>query len=184
MTFKRIILFSLGVFLSQAALASELDLNVSDEAFMLRYGMPVSDGAQMDIGLLHQEDDINVASLGFHLVDNAGTEKNPLKVGLGGRLLFADTDPASGGGIALGAFARYNFPSANRFALAGGVYYAPEVLSFSDMEGYLEYEFRGEYEVLKNGSIYLGYRKVEADFDIVRNAGLDKGLHFGMRFVF
>lgn len=184
----RIILFSFGVFFPvfsfSLAAASELDFNLSDEAFLLRYTMPLSDGAQADLGVLHEEDDIYVGSLGFHMVDNAGSETNPLKVGLGGRLVFVDTATVSGGGIALGAFARYNFPGANRFALAGSVHYAPKVVSFSDLENYLEYDFRGEYEVLKNGSVYVGYRRVEADFDIAKNADLDKGLHVGMRFVF
>lgn len=180
----RIILFSLGFFLPLGAQSSELDFNLSDEAFALSFAQAQSGGMQVDYGLLHQEDDINIATLGLHLVDNAASADAPFQVGLGGRLGYIDTDGPSGGMLAIGAWGRYNFPGANRFALAADVHFAPGVTSFGDVDNYLSYSVRGEYEVLRNGSLYLGYRRVEADFDVADNVDLDKGLHFGMRFTF
>lgn len=184
MSRSRIILFSMVFFLPYGAQAAKLDFNISDEAFLVRYTQPTAEGLESDFGLLHQEDDIYLASLGLHLVDNAATETAPFQVGLGGRLQLVDTEGPSGGAISLGAWGRYSFPGANRFAIAGNVYFAPDVTSFGDMENFLEYGVRGEYEVLRNGSLYLGYRKIEADFDVVDDADLDKGLHFGMQFTF
>ncbi|HEX6929064.1 MAG TPA: YfaZ family outer membrane protein [Gammaproteobacteria bacterium] len=181
----RIILFSMVFFLPFAACAEKLDFNLSGDAFQLRFtNNPTRGGAQVDYGLLHQEDDVYIGSLGLHLVDNAGTETSPFQVGLGGRLQFIDTDPASGGLIAVGAWGRYTFPTANRFAIAGNIHVAPSVTSFGDVEKYLEYGVRAEYEVLRNGSLYLGYRDIEADFDIADDVELDDGLHVGMRFTF
>lgn len=184
MSRSRIILFSMVFFLPFGAQAAKLDFNLSDEAFLVRYTQPAASGLEADFGLLHQEDDVYLASLGLHLVDNAATDAAPFQVGLGGRVQLLDTDGPSGGAISLGAWGRYNFPGANRFALAGNIYFAPDVTSFGDMENFLEYGIRGEYEVLRNGSLYLGYRKIEADFDVVNNADIDKGLHFGMHFTF
>lgn len=182
---SRIILFSMAFFLPFGAVADQLDFNISDEAFLVRFTNTTSGGGtEVDYGLLHQEDDIYVGSLGLHLVDNAGTSDSPIQVGLGGRLQFVDTDPASGGVLSIGAFGRYSFPNANRFALAGNVHFAPGVTSFGDIEQYLEYGVRAEYEVLRNGRLYLGYRKIEADFDIAEDVDLDKGVHFGMHFTF
>lgn len=181
----RIILFSMMFFLPFGAAAEKLDFNLSDEAFLLRYtGPATSGGMQLDYGLLHQEDDVYVGSLGLHLVDNAGTDKTPFQVGLGGRLQYVETDPASGGAITIGAWGRYTFPGADRFALAGSIYFAPDVTSFGDLENYLEFGIRAEYEVLRNASLYLGYRNVEADFDVFDDAELDDGLHLGMQFNF
>lgn len=180
----RIILFSMMFFLPFGAVAGKLDLNISDEAFLVRFTNATSGGAQVDYGLLHQEDDIYIVSLGLHLADNAGTEDTPFQVGIGGRLQFIDTEEPSGGVLAIGAWGRYSFPSANRFALTGHVHFAPDVTSFGDVSQFLEYGLRAEYEVLRNGSLYLGYRKIEADFDIAEDVDLDKGLHFGMQFSF
>jgi len=184
MSRSRIILFSMVFFLPLGAQAAKLDFNLSDEAFLIRYAPDANRGMQLDYGLLHQEDEIYIGSLGLHLVDNAATESAPVQVGLGGRLQLIDTEGPSGGAISVGAWGRYSFPGANRFAIAGNVYFAPDVTSFGDVENFLEYGVRGEYEVLRNGSLYLGYRKIEADFDVVDNADLDKGLHFGMQFTF
>ncbi|HEX6929333.1 MAG TPA: YfaZ family outer membrane protein [Gammaproteobacteria bacterium] len=186
MSRSRIILFSMLFFLPFSAQAASLDFNISDEAFLARFTNDAASGnMRADYGLLRQEEnDVYVGSLGLHLVDNAGTETSPLQVGLGGRLQFIETDPASGAAISLGAWARYNLSGANRFAIAGSVHFAPSVTSFGDVENYIEYDIRGEYEVLRNGSLYLGYRKVETDFEGIDDVDLDKGLHFGMRFTF
>lgn len=180
----RIILFFMAFFLSFDVLADKLDLNLSDEAFLVRFVNQSLAGTEVDYGLLHQEDDVYIGSLGLHVVDNAGTQESPFQVGLGGRLEFIETDPASGGVLAIGAFGRYNLSSANRFALAGSVHFAPGVTSFGDVEQYVEYAVRAEYEVLRNASLYLGYREIEADFDIADDVELDDGVHFGMRFNF
>src|SRR5690606_2834113 len=172
-------------FLPLGASAEQLDFNLSGDAFLLRFtNNATRGGAQVDYGLLHQEDDVYIGSLGLHLVDNAGTESSPFQVGLGGRLMFIDTDAASGGVIAIGAWGRYTFPAANRLAIAGNIHVAPSVKSFGDIEKYLEYGVRAEYEVLRNASLYLGYRDIEADFDVADDVELDDGLHVGMRFTF
>lgn len=187
MHFHKIVAISMiaGLAFAGGAGASELNFNVSDDAAKVNYASSGSGGSQVDFGLLHNDDgDVYVGHLGLHLVDNAGAESNPLKVGLGGKLTFLDSDFQSGSALALGAFARYNFPSANRFALAGSLYYAPDVIAFDDLSRYLEYDIRAEYEVLRNASIYLGYRNLEVEVESGADAELDDGLHFGMRFVF
>ncbi len=183
---SRIMISLAAACLPFAASAADLELNVSDEAFELRYAAaPSSAGAQVDYGILHQEDDVYIGHLGLHLVDNAGTQRKPVRVGLGGRLVFVETDPASGAALAIGAWARFNIPGADRFAVSGSIYAAPEVTSFADMEKFMQFSIRGEYEVLRNASIYLGYRRVRADFDVTsRSVTLDKGLHLGMKFNF
>ncbi len=179
----RIILFSMVFFLPFGAHAERLDFNISDEAFLVRFAAP-SSGAEVDYGLLHQEDDVYIGSIGLHVVDNAGTQSSPFQVGLGGRLQYIDADPASGGVLAIGAWGRYSFADANRFAIAGSAYFAPSVIAFGDVDHYVEYSVRAEYEVLRNASLYLGFRSIEADFDIADDVELDEGVHFGMQFSF
>lgn len=182
---NRIILFFMGFFLSFGVAAQELDFNLSNEAFLLRYKpAPTPAGIQLDFGVMHQEDDVDLGSIGLHLVDNAGTAEQAFRVGLGGRLFAVDADGGSGGMLAIGAWGRYTFPRADRFALKGSIHVAPSVTSFGDIEGFIEYGLRGEYEVLRNGSLYVGYRRLRADLDGAGKADLDDGLHVGMHFTF
>lgn len=181
----RIILFFIGFFLSFGVAAQELDFNLSNEAFLVRYKpTPTAAGMQVDFGLMHQEDDVDIGSIGLHLVDNAGTAAQAFRVGLGGRLFALDADGGSGGMLAIGAWGRYTFPQADRFALMGSIHFAPSVTAFGDVEQFIEYGVRGEYEVLRNGSLYVGYRRLRADFDFADDVDLDEGLHLGMRFTF
>ncbi|MDX1453949.1 MAG: YfaZ family outer membrane protein [Gammaproteobacteria bacterium] len=176
----------LAVALNAPVAAAELNFNVSDEAAKIDYASNYSGGSRISTGLLHNDEnaDVYVGHLGLHLVDNAATEARPVIVGLGGKLLFVDSDVQSGSAIALGSFFRFNFAQANRFAVAGSVHYAPDVIAFNDLTQYIEYDIRAEYEVLKNASIYLGYRNLEVEVDGAVDVELDDGLHFGMRFVF
>lgn len=181
----RIILFFMVFFFPLSVNAAKLDFNISDEAAQLGYTAGTSDGgAQIDYGLLYQEEEVHVPSVGLHLVDNAGTAQKPVLVGLGGRALYVDTEGPAGAALALGAFGRFSVPDADRFAIAASIYIAPSIIAFGDLDRYLEYSVRGEYEVLRNASLYLGYRRVQIGIVGAGNATLDRGLHFGMNFNF
>ena len=45
------------------------------------------------------------------------------------------------------------------------VYYAPSVLSFSDADSYFETRISYDIEVIDNGKITLGYRKMDTNYD-------------------
>jgi hypothetical protein len=61
-------------------------------------------------------------------VDAAAGPSTPLQAGLGLRLVVTQPDSgfADGGAVALGGFARYTLPKANRFNIGGYLYYAHE----------------------------------------------------------
>src|SRR6056297_3385357 len=71
---------------------------------------------------------------GFHVTGDATGGRNPLKAGLGVRLLQVDPDigPDDGTVLPIGGFVNYTLPEYDRFVVGGSLYYAPEVLSFGD----------------------------------------------------
>lgn len=171
------------------ASAGSLDLNLSDDAVRLAFATPLASGLEADINFLHSEEDNrpdhDVASLGLHLVDDAAQGRTPFRVGVGAKVLFVDVNVADGGALAIGGHMRYTLPNYNRFAIGGDIYFAPDVTSFGDTEKYLEYTVRGEYEILRQANVYLGYRRIRAEFtDFSDDLTVDSGIHFGLRIAF
>ena len=67
-------------------------------------------------------------------------------------------------------------------------YFAPNVLSFGDMDDYQEFEIRGEYKVSEQLTGYVGYRNNSADYNVNgakdKNRELYDGVMFGAQFNF
>lgn len=185
--------FALSVVLlsaSSLATGGALDLNLSGDAVRLQFATPLSaNGLETDVSFMHHEEDgqpdADVAGLGLHLVDDAAQNANPFRVGIGAKLFFLDATVADGGALGVGGFFRWTVPGYNRFALGGSVHFAPDVVSFGDTETFLAYSIRGEYEILRQANVYLGYRRVQADFTgFPDKVTLDSGIHFGLHITF
>jgi len=185
--------FALSVLLlsgSSLAMGGALDLNLSGDAVRLDFATPLSAGGlEADVSFLHHEEDgqpdADIAGLGLHLVDDAAQNVNPFRVGVGAKLFFMDTEVLDGGALGVGGFFRWTLPQYNRFALGGSVHFAPDVVSFGDAETFLAYTLRGEYEILRQANVYIGYRRVRAEFaDVPGRVTLDSGIHFGLRITF
>jgi hypothetical protein len=180
----RCLLAALAVGSSPLVLADQLNLSLNNDTIGLAYLRPVTDtGLTADLGYLRHTDGGNLTHFGLMLVDEAGSGREAFTVGLGGRLLRIDGGAASGSAVAIGATFRYVLPDYNRFAFSGAAFVAPQVTSFSDLEGYYEVTLRGEYRLLEKGSIYLGLRSMSGDFGVGR-ASVDDGLHVGIDLAF
>jgi hypothetical protein len=139
-----------------------------------------------DVGWLHNEDRGDVIGGAIHLVDAASTGNDPLQAGMGLRLLHVrpDAGSADGSALALGGFVRYVLPNANRFSIGAHGYYAPDVVTFSDLAEFWELGVRVGYNVVRDGDVYIGARTVEATIDGQGKLRLDSGLHIGFEFRF
>ena len=85
-----------------------------------------------------------------------------MSMGMGAKLNFTKDYMAA----PLGLEFAYKIPAPDLIPmrLNGSLYYAPEVLSFSDADSYLEYRISYDIEVIKNGSITIGYRNIETNY--------------------
>ena len=189
--------------LPPTALAGDLDLNLNDDAARLNYAWPArNDQLELQAGWLHHQDRGEVGHFGLHLVDIASSGANPLTAGIGGRVVYVDSEPfidpnvvtipedppvfidASGFGLAIGGFVRYSLKKYNRIGLGGHVYFAPDVTSFGDAEQFLEASVFVSYNALRNADVYLGARSIRVDFDSGVDITMDTGLHVGIRLSF
>ncbi|NVK74907.1 hypothetical protein C0J08_11070 [Marinomonas sp. CT5] len=117
--------------------------------------------------------------LGVEDSDTSG----PLQVGLGARLYGIDADLEPDDDIsvalALGGWYRYTLPEANRLSIFGSLYYAPEVLSFKNLDHMYVYELRAEYMTMRNARAFISYGKTtviyEDDSRKIANNGFSVG---------
>ena len=167
--------------------ANGIDLNVNNKAARVTVDFDLSNNLQVDANLYHHQDKGNVFGAGLHLTGAATGGRDPLRAGLGGRLLRIDSKVAGrddGTALPLGGFVNYRLPDYNRFVVGGSIYYAPDVLAFGDVTRYWEYNAWAGYSVLRDGQIYLGLRGIRASFDASPNVTFDSGVHFGLRLRF
>ena len=89
--------------------------------------------------------------------------KSGFRVGLGGKLNFLNNFSS----IPLGVEGSYSIAIKNFIPLYlnGALYYAPSVLSFSDADSYFEARASLDAEVIENGKITLGYRKLDTNYE-------------------
>lgn len=170
--------------LSTRALAVGVDLNVNDNAVRLTVDVPVpSNNLVVDGSWLHHQDAGDAVSLAGHLTGSALTGTN-LVAGVGLRLSWVSRDRGEeedGTALGIGGFLRYTLPRYDRVAFGGSAYYAPGVLSFSDVDAFYELNTWAGYSIIPDADIYLGWRTMKADFSDDGNSAIDTGFHIGVR---
>lgn len=129
-----------------AARGANLDFNLASNALAVDYTANLTDtGLEGDLGYLHHSDRVDIADVGLDLTGNASPSGSPLIFGVGGKFFYISRKGSSSNGEALGIGARfrYTWPTYNRFAIGGELYYAPSVVSFGSADRYLQYGVRG-----------------------------------------
>jgi len=167
--------------------AQQLDINVNGDAFRIAMdgAMPNLGKASYDVGVISRSDDKNFLNVhgGLLLRGDAGAEEVRMRAGLGVRGQYIDIGDATGGGGALGGEFDVRLPEADRFSLFGYGYYQPKVLSTGDVDGQTEWALGLGYEVLRDASLYVGYREVRTDLGDYSYTS-DDGAHIGLKLNF
>lgn len=176
--------------LSLPAHAATVDIGRSSDAI----GLSVSgnrDTAGWEYGgeLRLHDDDGQVIGGEIHYVNVPEPGRGAFQFGLGGRAVLIEDDnrDADGSAIALGGKLRWTLPEYNRAALAASAYFAPSFSAFSDIDSYRELSVRGEYFMLRNAAVYLGYRQIRLGFDgdsLGGDRNFESGINLGFRIDF
>ena len=163
------------------------DVNLNIDAFRLSFSWRLGNPMYLaDLGWFYNQDKGDVIHGSFHLVDAASGSGTALQAGLGVRLVYTRTDPSTfdGGSLAVGGFARYTPPNANRLNYGGYAYYAPDVTSFGDQSEYYEAGLRLGFSILRDGDVYLGLRRVQAKYKGFGRFTFDSDVHAGIELRF
>lgn len=183
---KKFATIVLGCVLSTTSLADNLSLDLNDDALRLNYQHNLDKNYQTDFAWTHVKDLGDSLSAGLTLTQSLN---NDITAYIGGKALFQQHDHLPDGtAMAVGGALRIT-PAANKnVSLMASAYFAPDVLSFGDMENYQELEIRGEYKVSEQLTAYAGYRNNSADYSAnsvkVKNIDLYDGFMIGGQFKF
>lgn len=187
MNHLRLLCLSL-ILAAPAAQATTAELDLNDDAVRVDVRWESSSNSlEFGGGLLHHKDNGTLTYGSVHLVDIAsGGDSDALQAGLGGKfvLLQEDRIDEDGQAAAIGGFFRYTFPNYNRLGIAGSLYFAPSILSFGDLDRYVEADVRVQYNVLRKADIYLGVRNVNVDFGALGEGSVETGVHLGVHLEF
>ena len=87
--------------------------------------------------------------------------------------------------IPLGLEIGYRVPVEVPVLFNAKVYYAPESLAYGEAESFLEYRVDACVEVIKKGSLVLGYRNLDTNLQNTKgNQKYNESVYFGFRFAF
>lgn len=178
-----LILSVVAMTLPVAQAGGAVDLSLSNKAFRAAYGATMSQsGVHFDAAWLHHEDDGDMAELGFHVVEARPSSRN-VYIGVGAKLHLAHLDKMDKdtGAVGVGGFFRYGLPVNPDVGIAGYIYYAPSVLSFSETENMINSDLRLQYSVIPSARVYAGYRYVGIRLeDGSKRHKLGNGFHLGL----
>ena len=174
--------------------ARGVDFRLADETAEILYLTESSTfgygGTDWGLGLLFNENDDLMFSGSGMISGNSAGNNRALKLGVGGKLAVAILDDRPGGAdeefgaFAIGAQVRYVVPSATPVAFLAEGFIAPDIVSFSGAEKYIEYRFAVELEITPSARAYVGYRKIEFELEGNVDVELDDDPHIGIRVEF
>lgn len=108
-----------------------------------------------------------------------------VKFGIGVKANYMKVNYKSFITIPLGIELGYKLPTNIPAIIGAKIYYAPESLAYSKAESFLEYRADISVEVIKRGSIVVGYRNIDTNIqDTEGSQRYNASGYFGFRFDF
>ena len=185
------LLFTLPIFAGQEQASFGLNINSEDLEVEGRLSLAGKTSRLeyqkffIDANFINTEDD-TLTGVGFY-VENTPHGHSNVEFGIGLKSIFSKNDTLDKSFIAVpitvSAKARVYLQNLPKSALGVKIAYAPNPLTFSDGESYLEYRLEAEMQIIDNIKIYTGYRNINTNYK-VKNITLNSGAYVGFKFLF
>ena len=180
----------LGIVLLSPAGASDFEAALSSETAQFTFRSDSSligwGGSDLGLGLFYNDESDFIMHASLTQMRQA-SEEAPLTFGVGVKVYLGVLDDIDQDVFALGIGGeiRYTIPGTMPMAvyLRGNI--APEITSFLDSEGVLDYELGFQIEALPQTIAFVGIRHLEFDTDDDSDYEADDdNIHFGVRLTF
>ncbi len=170
--------------------ASDLEIALSSDAAQFTFRSDSSligwGGADLGFSFLYTDADDLLGELSL-MQSNQPSAENRFTLGVGvkaylGRLDLVDDSVLA---IGIGGEVRYTFPGSMPMAVYLGGHIAPEITSFRDTDGIVEYVLGYQIELLPQTTAFVAVRNIEIENDNnVDFKLLDSDVRIGVRLVF
>ncbi len=179
---RKALVAALGLMAAGTANADSLSADINDDAFKFEYkATNTSSNLDLNASALVHDDDGEIYAVGAQ-VEGRSLQQSNIEGALGGKFYYINLEgDANGTAIGLGGSVKIGIPQVPALAIHVEGYYAPQVLSFNDVEHNTDIGVKAMYRILDNGSVYLGYRKANVDIEDAGDGDLDEGFHIGMQ---
>lgn len=158
-----------------------VDIALTTESVRAEHGaMRAGTGMYLTVGGWYHLNNGAMVNLGVHAVD-PNNSRPELVAGLGGKTyLFRPSGLDTTAALGIGGFLRYQPARLNGFGAEMAAYYAPPVLSFDKLSQLVDLQARLSFQIIPQGSFFLGYSHFEADYDSSK-VELDSTFALGFR---
>lgn len=171
-----------GLLLSAAALqvnATEFNLGLNNDVVSTELELQINKDANAVLGYIYSDDRGHIAQGAIHMIHETGVHR--FEVGAQFSQLWADYAP-NGSAVSVGG--RYILSLGKNITVHAAGYYAPEVLSFGNVDGHYQFDSKVQYRFTPNMAFYVGYRKMVFEYDDVRDFTFDDSVYIGGKFTF
>jgi len=167
--------------LALQANANDIDLSISDELIDLKFTANYEQDFSGTFALMHADyKNVESDQVSYTFATRGKIER--FDVSLGARLFFLDAESEDGFGAALGLGGQTNI--VDKVSVSGQAYYSPKIITGGDYENTLDAELRINYQLIENGSLFIGYRVFEVDSENVGSFDIYDDPYLGIKFTF
>jgi hypothetical protein len=165
---------------------ARFELALSNDSFWAAFRSPLQRGlGHLELGVLANSDDDWLVNGRLMRYGEPG-EVFPLSwgVGIGIYAAFIDDPEVEAQALALTASGRHRMPTIQPTTVIAEISFAPDITTFDDGEGLLDFSMRVETEVNEYASAFIGYRLLEVDLEHGSDQEVDDSLQVGLRLAF
>ena len=165
---------------SSTALSNQMELGINEDLIDIRFTVDMEQGYGGELGFLHSDNDVvdsEQISYRFFTQDKA----NDINFQLSAKGYLLNVDGDSGFGIALGVGLNRSFTNKIKGNLQAN--YAPDIITGGDFQNFSEWNIRIDYQIVENGSIFMGIQDQKVDKGLGDIQVFD-GNYFGIKFNF
>lgn len=172
-----------------SARADYLNLQLWGDYFRIMYGNDSigKDAGRLELGAGYLYSKQNTTSdylLNFDVGVRGESLDAPIIVAVGGRVYYGRANDKDVGGLGIGGSGLYMPENWNGFGIGGYLYWVPEVISFQDSEGMLEYGITANYQINSQSTVFLGLQNIDTDIKNSGNYTIADGPYLGLNISF
>lgn len=157
---------------------NELALSINEEFIDLMFTSSYEQNFAGQLAFMHSDlNELTADQVSYRFF----TSDSESGLQLGAKVFWLDVEEEGGFGIALGGGISRSL--SDKLEVGAQIHYAPDIVTGGDFDNVLEYDLRLSYQMVENGSFFLGYRDIEADNSSVDLEVYDD-LYFGLKFEF
>lgn len=158
--------------------ANELELSINEEFIDLRFISEYEKDFAGQLAFMHSDfNGLSADQVSYRFF----TSDSESGIQLGAKAFWLDVEEEGGFGIGLGLGVTRSL--SEKMDLGFQLHYAPDIITGGDFDNLLEYDIRLNFQMVENGSFFIGYRNIEADNGVV-DLEVYEDPYFGLKFEF